>query len=155
MTLCSCQMVRHHIEPRQLRIFLETLFLIWSLLKMGTTFTRLEPFRLFSLGRLAITCVWRVMSTVCKLTWTWESYKTNMELDRRPYYKEGHVVVVKASSSSHKTGWEQFSTSLIERLLNQLITDETLCFFTFSHVALFCLVYWLKCEMSTWISVYV
>jgi len=48
MTLCSCKTVRHHIEPRQLGIFFETLFLIsdqcWSMGNSVTSLTRLEPF---------------------------------------------------------------------------------------------------------------
>jgi len=79
-------------------------------LKYGTTLTRLEPFRLFSLGNLATTCIWGMIWTVCKLTWTWESNTTNWnEIDDQ---RINYFAVEKASSISHRMA-DQFSTSSV------------------------------------------
>ena len=109
----------------------------WS---MGTTLTRLEPFKLFSLGHLARICVWGATWTVCKVTWTWESNTTKMKRDRWPIYKEGHFAVEKAFSSSRKTGWGPiqhiFSWTLVKAADNWLNTLWLFCILTFSTTVL-------------------
>jgi len=96
--------------------------------RLYTTFIKLEPFRSFSLGHHARTCVCFVKLTVCKLTSTRESNKTKMEWDRRPNYEEGYVVVEKRLAADIKQDGDQFRTSSVESLL-RLLRLNTLWFF--------------------------
>ena len=82
MTFYSCKIVRD-ITSSQSN---SGLFLILSVLKNEHR-TDLNPLELVHLAR---TCVRGATTTVCRLTWIWQSSKTKMERDLSPDYEEGY-----------------------------------------------------------------
>jgi len=103
--------LRHHIEPRQLRISIVVPDFISSELSGSnmaslsilqvedTTLTRIELFRI-CLGHLAKTCDVNRMQTYTNLRKQYEKNGTRSMYN----YKESYFAVEMASSSSHTTG---------------------------------------------------